>query len=202
MKKIVIIGGGGHCNSCIDVIEQEGIFSIKGIILNDKKNLKFINRYPVLGDDLDILKLIDKTKNVIIGIGQIKDFNIRKKIFLNLKKKGANFPTIKSPSAHLSRRANVGEGTILMHSSILNSCSKVGKNCIINTRALIEHDSIIGDHSHISTGAIINGGVSIGNCSFIGSGTVVKQQVKIGKNVIIGFGKSIAKDVPDYSVIK
>ncbi len=80
MKKIIIIGGGGHCNSCIDVIEQEGIFSIKGIIL-DKKNLKFVNRYLVLGDDSDIFKLINKTKNIIIGIGQIKNFNFRKKIF-------------------------------------------------------------------------------------------------------------------------
>ena len=202
MKKILVIGGGGHCNSCIDVIEAEGIFSIKGIFLDDKKNLKFLDRYEVLGDNSDIFKFIKKIKSIIIAIGQIKNFNTRKKIFLKLKKNGASFPVIKSPSAHLSRKATVEEGIILMHGSIVNSSAKVGKNCIINTKALIEHDSIIGDHCHISTGAIINGGVIIGNSSFIGSGTVIKQQVKIGKQVIIGFGKSIAKDVPDYSVIK
>jgi len=34
MKKIVLIGGGGHCKSVIDVIEQEGRFEIAGIVSN------------------------------------------------------------------------------------------------------------------------------------------------------------------------
>ena len=29
-KEIILIGGGGHCKSCIDVIEQEGT-SIAGM---------------------------------------------------------------------------------------------------------------------------------------------------------------------------
>lgn len=33
--KIILIGGGGHCHSVIDVIEQENRFNIAGII--DKK---------------------------------------------------------------------------------------------------------------------------------------------------------------------
>ena len=35
MKKIILIGGGGHALSCIDVIEHEKKFKIIGII--DKK---------------------------------------------------------------------------------------------------------------------------------------------------------------------
>ena len=34
-EKIVLIGGGGHCKSCIDIIEREGKYEILGII--DKK---------------------------------------------------------------------------------------------------------------------------------------------------------------------
>ena len=30
--EIILVGGGGHCKSCIDVIEAEGRFIIKGII--------------------------------------------------------------------------------------------------------------------------------------------------------------------------
>ncbi len=30
--RIVLIGGGGHCKSCIDVIEQEDKYSIAGIV--------------------------------------------------------------------------------------------------------------------------------------------------------------------------
>ena len=32
MKKIILIGGGGHCRSCIDVIESTKMFKIIGII--------------------------------------------------------------------------------------------------------------------------------------------------------------------------
>jgi len=32
-EQIILIGGGGHCKSCIDVIEQKGRFAIAGTIL-------------------------------------------------------------------------------------------------------------------------------------------------------------------------
>jgi hypothetical protein len=31
-KKIIVVGAGGHCRSCIDVIVQEGRFEIAGVI--------------------------------------------------------------------------------------------------------------------------------------------------------------------------
>ena len=31
-KQIILIGGGGHCKSCIDVIESTNEFSIAGIV--------------------------------------------------------------------------------------------------------------------------------------------------------------------------
>ena len=47
MNKIILIGGGGHCKSVIDVIEQEARFEIAGII--DKPELlgTKILGYPV-----------------------------------------------------------------------------------------------------------------------------------------------------------
>ena len=32
MKNIILIGGGGHCKSVIDVIEQEKKYKISGIV--------------------------------------------------------------------------------------------------------------------------------------------------------------------------
>ena len=53
MKELLLIGGGGHCKSIIDVIEEEGNFSIAGII--DKSDLleKTVLGYPIIGNDLD-----------------------------------------------------------------------------------------------------------------------------------------------------
>ena len=37
MKQIILIGGGGHCKSCIDVIENGNKYKIRGIIDKKKK---------------------------------------------------------------------------------------------------------------------------------------------------------------------
>ena len=44
MKKIILIGAGGHCKSCIDVIEEEKKFEIVGIIDNFRKKSRILNR--------------------------------------------------------------------------------------------------------------------------------------------------------------
>ena len=34
MKSLILFGNGGHCKSCIEVIESTGTFRIKGIIIH------------------------------------------------------------------------------------------------------------------------------------------------------------------------
>ena len=67
MKKIILIGAGGHCKSCIDVIEEEK-FEIIGIIDNLRK--KSISGYPVIGKDKDLLKVRKMTKYALITTGR------------------------------------------------------------------------------------------------------------------------------------
>jgi sugar O-acyltransferase (sialic acid O-acetyltransferase NeuD family) len=202
VKDILLIGGGGHCHVCVDVIESEGIYQIKGIVLPNLENSNPVLGYPVIGTDGDLPQLLKKTSNILIAIGQIKNFETRKNRFEFIKNHGANFPIIKSSYAYCSPHADLGEGTILMHGSIVNSNTKIGVNCIVNNKALIEHDVKIQDHCHISTGAIINGGVKIGKGSFVGSGSVIKEGVEIGKHVIIGAGQIVLKNVPNGTTVK
>ncbi len=75
MDKIILIGGGGHALSCIDVIESRNDFKIAGIILKDKKD-KNKNNFNVLGYEKDLLKLRKKYKYAHIAVGQIKDYKI------------------------------------------------------------------------------------------------------------------------------
>ena len=172
---ILLIGGGGHCKSCIDVIEQEGKFQIAGIVDLPEKRGQSVLEYPVMGCDDDLSELIQSYPNVLITLGQIQSPARRVKLFNDLKRLGAKFPVICSPLAYVSPHAQIGEGTVIMHHALINAGARVGRNCIINTKALVEHDAIIEDHCHISTGAIINGGVRIGPGTFIGSNTVTRN---------------------------
>ena len=83
-KKIILIGAGGHCNSCIDVIEQENRYKIFGLI-DKKKKLK--SKYKVIGTDKDLKKIKKNCNNILVSIGQIKNLFAREKIFKFGKKK-------------------------------------------------------------------------------------------------------------------
>lgn len=178
-EKIVLIGGGGHCHSVIDVIEQENKYEIIGII--DKKELigKKVLNYEIIASDDDLNEIFRTCKNAIITVGQIQSSNLRTKIFNNLKNIGFNLPIIISPIAYVSKYSNIGEGTVVHHNALVNANVKIGKNCIINTKALIEHDSIIEDYCHISTASVINGGVTVKEGNFFGSNATSKQSIEI-----------------------
>ncbi|MAD40820.1 MAG: acetyltransferase [Arcobacter sp.] len=178
-EKIVLIGGGGHCHSVIDVIEQENKYEIIGII--DKKELlgQKVLGYEVIASDNDLSEIFKTCKNAIITIGQIESSNLRTKIFNNLKNIGYTLPVIVSPIAYVSKHSFIEEGTVIHHHTLVNANVRIGKNCIINTKALIEHDSIIEDYCHISTASVINGGVTVKKGTFFGSNATSKQSIEI-----------------------
>jgi sugar O-acyltransferase (sialic acid O-acetyltransferase NeuD family) len=180
-EKIVLIGGGGHCKTCIDVIEQEGRFAIAGIVDVPEKKQNVLG-YSVIGSDADLAELIKTFPNVLITLGHIKAPTRRIDLFNVLMDIGARFPVIQSPLAYVSRHAWVAEGTIVMHHALINAGARVGRNCIVNSKALIEHDAVIEDHCHISTGAVVNGGVKMGRGTFFGSGAVTKEYTSIPAN--------------------
>ena len=188
MNKIVLIGGGGHCKSVIDVIEQEARFKIAGIVDKSQSLGSKILKYPVIGNDSDLESLAKQFKYALITVGHIKSPASRIKLFDLAKKAGFFFPYIVSPNAYVSKHSKIGNGTIVMHNAIINADSSIGDNCIINSKALIEHDCTIFSHCHISTNVTINGGVKIGSKSFIASNVTTKDNITIKENSFIKAG--------------
>jgi sugar O-acyltransferase (sialic acid O-acetyltransferase NeuD family) len=196
MKSLLLVGGGGHCRSCIDVIEAGGIFEIAGLIQPASFGSTPVSGYPIIGTDEDLPRLLESGGNALVTVGQIKSPAIRIRLFELLKSLGASLPVVVSPRAQVSKRATIEEGSMVMHGAVVNAGAFVARNCIINSQALVEHDARIEDHCHISTGALVNGGVIIRSGSFIGSGAVLREGVEIGAEAVIGAGQIVMKDVP------
>lgn len=186
--RIILVGGGGHCISCLDVIEQEDKFQIAGIVDANKIGDQVLG-YPVLGGDDDLPNLRKTYEYALVTVGQIKTPLTRMRLYEQLTLLGFNLPTIISPRAYVSKRAVICDGSIIMHDALINAQAEIGNNCIINTKALIEHDSKIGSHCHIATGAVINGDVTVGHGTFVGSNAVVRESVQINENFFVSSGQ-------------
>ena len=202
MTPLLLIGGGGHCRSCVEVIETHNDYGIAGIVLPDASSTEPVLDYPVLGTDKELEKLLSKTPGALVAVGQISSPDIRIRIFTELKKLNAELPVIIASTANCSRYASVGYGTIVMHGALINASANIGENCIINSLALVEHDVNIEPHCHIATGALVNGGVQVGMGSFVGSGAVIREGVRIGSRAVIGAGQVVMSDVPESTVLK
>ena len=188
---IILIGGGGHCLSVIDVVEQEDKYHIKGMLDDTKKG--DVLGYPILGNRDLVKELSTEGVFFLITIGQIKSSSTREDIALLLDSCKANLATVISPLAYISKHATIGEGSVIMHNAIINTKAKVGKHCIINTKANIEHNVQIGDFCHISTCATINGDTIVGKRTFIGSNATISNNITIVEKSIISAGNFIKR---------
>lgn len=188
---LLLIGAGGHSHACIDVVEQHGQYQIVGLVgQGGELGAKHLG-YPVIATDNELSELARLHKYALIAIGQIQTPDSRIRLYRMAIELGFELPAIIAPTAHVSRHASIGAGTIVMHGAIVNAGAKVGSNCIINSRALLEHDVTVEDHCHVSTGAIVNGNVRVGEGSFIGSGSVLKEGVVLGNRCVVGMGLAV-----------
>ena len=191
MQNLILVGGGGHCKSCIDVIEGLKEYEIVGILDTPDKVGQTVCGYKIIGTDKDTEKYAKEGFYFLITLGQIKSPDLRIKLFNRIKNASGKFATVISKDAYVSKHAKVGEGSIVMHGAFLNAGVEIGKNCIINTNALLEHDAKIGDNCHISTSSVLNGEVEVADESFIGSNSTVVQGVKIPQKSFIKAGSLI-----------
>lgn len=200
-KEIILIGGGGHCKSVIDVIESENKYKIIGILDLKEKVGSEVAGYKIIGTDEEIEEWNNKNVCFHITIGHIKSAKSRIKIYEKLKSISACLPVIYSPTAYISQNAVVGEGSVIMHHVLLNTGVEIGKNCIINTKALIEHDSKIGNHCHISTASVINGDCEVLSGTFIGSNSTLIQGITIKENCVVGAGCVVTRSIEENKII-
>ena len=192
-RNLILIGGGGHCKSVIDVAESAG-YNIIGILDIPENIGKSVLDYKVIGTDDDIPQFVDKAE-FIITVGFIKSPAIRMRIFDKVREAGGKLATIIASTAHVSRYASLGEGTVVMHQAVVNAGARIGENCIINTFCNIEHDAVIGDQCHISTGTMVNGDCKVGKMCFIGSQSVLANGISICDDVIVGAGSLVRKNI-------
>ncbi|PKM75466.1 MAG: serine acetyltransferase [Firmicutes bacterium HGW-Firmicutes-17] len=198
-KKLLLIGGGGHCKSVVEAILLSGEYNEIGIIDKPQKSGSDVLGIKIIGSDSDLPWLKEKGfEYAFISLGSIGDVRRRIELFKILFKLSFKVPTIVHPSANVSSYCQIEEGVFIGKTVIINGDAKIFKNSILNTGCIIEHDCQIGSFAHIAPGVVLSGNVKIGNNTHVGAGTVVRQDISIGDNTVIGIGSVVTKKIGDH----
>ena len=81
-RPLILIGGGGHCKSVIEVAESAG-YEIKGILdMPDEVGKEVLPGHKVIGTDYEIPQYVEEC-DFIITVGFIKNPALRIKLYNN-----------------------------------------------------------------------------------------------------------------------
>jgi len=197
-KKILLIGGGGHCKSVLDTLLRLKQYSKIRIIDKSENIGKHILGINIVGCDDDLFKLFESGYNyAFVTLGSIGDPSKRVKLFNMLEKIGFEIPNVLDPTSVISEYVKMDSGIYIGKNAVVNAGAIIGKGAIINTSSTVEHDCVIGEFSHIAPGAVLCGEVHVGKNVHIGAKSVIKQQVNIGDNTTIGMGSVVLNNIAD-----
>lgn len=190
MKNLIIIGASGHGKVIADIAVQNGYVDI--VFLDDDPGIKECAGFPVVGKTSMVTNLVG---DAIVAIGNAK---IRERIQERIQnQERVKLVTLIHPNAVISRRVEIGDGSVVMAGAVINSDAVIGKGCIINTGASVDHDCKVEDFAHISVGAHVAGTCYIGKRTWIGAGAVVSNNVNICGDCLIGAGAVVVRNMEE-----
>ncbi len=185
MKKILVIGAGGHSKVIVDILQQNMEYEVIGLI--DHPGKSGFWGIPVVGSDDDLLRLRNEMHVdyafVALGNGQL-----REKVTQKAMAAGYELVNVVSKDAIISSRARIGSGTVIMPGAVVNADVAIGDSCIVNTNASLDHECQIGDYTHVAPGCALSGKTVIGRQCMLGTGCRVIDGISIGDHTIIGAG--------------
>lgn len=172
MKKVVIVGGGGHAKVVIDTIEEMilagDMIEIEGF-LDDSEENGDIYGYKRLGKISEAQMYRGNHFHLAIG-----NNGFRRKFYE--ENKGFEYLTVIHPKSIVSKRVKVKEGCFIGAGAVVNADAQIGRLSIINTQSIVEHDCRIEGYCHISYGCIVGAESVIGSGCFIDMGDRVKRR--------------------------
>ncbi|WP_018708372.1 acetyltransferase [Siminovitchia fordii] len=193
MKKIVIVGQGGHSKVIKDIIIASKEYQIYALL--DDKYDKPTQKDKIIYAPISYANVLCSEKEIYFNIA-IGDNSVRKKVGKMLDDIGVQFAILKHPTAVISPSVEIGRGSVIMPNCVVNADTVIGEHVIINSSSVIEHDNQINGYVHISPKAVLTGNVYVGEGTQIGAGATVIPNIKIGDWSMVGAGATVVSDIP------
>lgn len=197
MKKLAIIGAGGHGKVVAEAAMLSRCFD--QIVFVDN-TLGYLNR-KILGIEViaaEYQELSPKEFSIHIAVG---DNRVRKVMYHQATALGFELATIIHPSAIISPTSDIKEGVVVMAGAVIQCDTYIGKCTIVNTGASVDHDCKVHDFAHLSPQVVLAGNVEIKEGCWIGAGAVCREKVTVNENVIIGANSFVNRSINDKNSV-
>lgn len=188
MKKLVILGAGGHGKVVSDIAILQNYTEV--VFLDDNMSKRECNGCGIVGTTCEYYRFSECDFFVAIG-----DRIARKEMQDKLENGGLKVVSLIHPNAVVSASADIQNGTVVMGGAVINADAQVGRGCIINTCASVDHECTIGEFSHVSVGAHLAGNVQIGPQTLIAAGATIINNISICARATIAAGAVVVKNV-------
>jgi sugar O-acyltransferase (sialic acid O-acetyltransferase NeuD family) len=192
MKKLLIIGSGGHARPVIATALENG-WEIEGIIdLSTTSISKKILDIHIIGSIETVKKFNPSKIDIFIAIGD----NIKRKaLYIDTVKLGFNLPNLIHKTSYISKTAKLGMANYIGPFTHIGPEVIVGNCCIVNTCVNIEHQTIVENFVQLAPNSVVCGNVEISNSVFIGANATIINNIYVAENVTIGAGAVIIQDI-------
>lgn len=196
-KPVVLVGGGGHALSILDVAEEAtSVHTVAGFLALSGEQSLLASYAKFIGGDEFLDSPEAHNYRYIIAFGGINRLEARSVLSAKLRQRRLLAPPVVSRLATVAKSVLVDDGAVVFKNATLNTGVRVGKNTHVNTGAIVEHGSVVGQDVMISPGVIVLGNCSIGDNVFVGAGAVFFNNIVVGSHAVIAAGSIVRHDVP------
>jgi sugar O-acyltransferase (sialic acid O-acetyltransferase NeuD family) len=194
----VVVGSGGHARSVVDVLLRRGATTFVFVGLESAPpswapggSIAFAQ------DDLTPGRFDDALWVVAVG-----DNDLRQRLMQVVVPMDALAPAVVARTATVAPDAVLGRGVVVLEHAHVGPGANVGLGSIINTSAVVEHDSVVGEFAHIAPRAALLGGVRVGNRVLAGAACTILPMLRVGADARLGSGAVVTTDVgPNTTVV-
>lgn len=176
MKKILIVGAGGHGRSVAEAILGLQEWNLAGFVDDTAASSLQIWDYSVLGTSHDLSSLRSEAEFAVVAIGNNR---VRKELHGQVLRAGFKLATVIHQRAIVASTASIGPGSMIMAGAVVGTEARLGEGVIVNSAAVVDHHCNVHEFAHLGVGAAMAGGTILGPLAWMQAGSAIGYGVTV-----------------------
>ena len=189
MKRLLIVGAGGHGRAVAEVVLAGGGFQLSGFVDDAAAQVRQVWQWPVLGSTAELLHCREHAEAAIVAIGNNA---LREALQDRLCAAGFEIATVVHPQAMVSPRASLGAGCAVMAGAIVGTEARLGQGVIVNAGAVVDHHCQVDSFGHLGVKAAMAGGSVLGRGAWMQAGSVLGYGVRVAPGIVLAPGTALS----------